>query len=66
MGITDYLNKTKKSRLKQRDNIELLRPIVNIFVGEFGDDEKQILMDTLSARVGNSKKNHAKPPRFLN
>lgn len=58
MGITDYLNKTKKSGLRQRDNIELLRPIVNIFVGEFGDDEKQILMDTLSARVGSSKKIH--------
>lgn len=58
MGVINYLNETKKSRYSRRDNIELLRPIVNVFVGNFGDTEKKILMDTLSARVGNSKKIH--------
>ena len=36
MGIVEYLKKKKKSGQSwKRDNIELLRPVVNIFLGEF-------------------------------
>ncbi len=57
MGIVEYLKKKKKSGQNwKRDNIELLRPVVNIFLGEFQKDEIAILKETLEERIGVTQK----------
>ncbi|MCR5322051.1 MAG: hypothetical protein K6E85_02030 [Lachnospiraceae bacterium] len=58
MNITEYLKATHKTQYHERDNITLLRPIVNIFAGEFDEDEKSILVETLRDRVGTSTRLH--------
>ena len=57
MGIVEYLKKKKKSGQSwKRDNIELLRPVVNIFLGEFNENEIAILKATLEERIGVTQK----------
>lgn len=59
MGILDYLSKNRKSTQSwKRDNIELWRPIVNIFLGVFEQNERKFLVQTMNERVGSSGKIH--------
>lgn len=57
MGIIDYLKRQQKTGRKWgRDNIELLRPVVNIFVGNFSNEEYEALKETLEERIGMTSK----------
>jgi len=57
MGIIDYLKKQQKTGQKWgRDNIEMLRPVVNIFVGNFSNEEYSVLKETLEERIGMTSK----------
>lgn len=57
MGIVEYLKEKRKSGQSwKRDNIELLRPVVNIFLGEFQESEIAILKETLEERIGVTQK----------
>lgn len=57
MKITDCIQKQKENRLKRkRENIELLKPIVNIFLGSFSNDKADALIKLLDSRIGDSDK----------
>lgn len=57
MKITDCIQKQRESRtLRKRENIELLEPIVNIFIGGFSSGDAGVLVDLLSGRIGDSDK----------
>lgn len=57
MGISDYINEKKKyGQIKKKEYIELLRPVVNVFIGDFVNQEKEFLMQFLNERIGNSNK----------
>lgn len=57
MGISNFIrDKKKNGQMKRKENIELLRPVVNIFMGNFQNDEKEHLIQFLTERIGTSNK----------
>lgn len=57
MGISDFIRDKKKyGQIKQKEFIKLLRPFVNVFIGEFKNQEREHLIQFLNERIGNSNK----------
>lgn len=57
MGISNFIREKKKyGMMKPKEYIELLRPFLNVFVGEFHNMERECLMQFLNERIGNSNK----------
>ncbi len=55
MGISEYINEKKKmGQFKNKQYIEFLRPVVNVFIGEFINKERECFIQFLHERVGDS------------
>ncbi len=58
MNIIDYLDAINDSHIGSGDNIQLLRPVVNVLIGDFFEDEINTFTETLGNRVGKSGRLH--------
>lgn len=56
MKFTECIQKNRKSKLRKMENIELLKPVVNLFLGDFAELEEAILVDFLDERIGSREK----------
>lgn len=57
MGISEFIAKKKALKpIRRRENIELQKPIINLFVGEFSEEDKNVLKEVLNSRIGENNK----------
>lgn len=57
MGISDFIAKKKALKpIRKREYIELRKPVINLFIGQFTDSEKKTLKDLLTGRIGENNK----------